>query len=425
MQHQVHHEILPNGISLIVVPIAGTATVTSMVFMGVGSRYESDAQRGLAHFTEHMVFKGGRKYTTAQMVAETLDGVGGEFNAFTSQELTAFFTKTDAQHMELGLDVLSDMVLHATFPADELEKEKGVIVEEINLYEDMPMRKVGPVLMGHLFGDTPLGRPILGTKESVTSFTQADFLAYREQFYMGTRCTISMAGAVTPEDARRLVEQYFGELPKGDGYEPVPASIVAGQRVKLDERSSEQTHLIITATTFPYGDDPRHPALRVLNTILGATMSSRLFVSVRERQGLCYYVRSGTDSYRDAGFIYAAAGVDNARFPQAVTAIVNEFRRLREEPVSEEELERAKQHLLGKSAMTFEGSDEVAEYYGIQDLEEKSQETVAAFMEKVKLVTVADIKQLAETVFVNDQLRLVAVGPHTDIASLDALLVVS
>ena len=164
MQHTLIERTLSNGISLIMVPLTSTEAVTTIVLMGVGSRYESNAQQGLAHFTEHMVFKGGRKFLTAQAVAQALDAVGGEFNAFTSEEFTGFYTKTDKQHLELGLDVLSDMVLHASFPAEELEKEKGVISEEINMYEDMPMRIVHHVLAHLVFGDTPVGRPILGTK---------------------------------------------------------------------------------------------------------------------------------------------------------------------------------------------------------------------------------------------------------------------
>jgi predicted Zn-dependent peptidase len=423
MQHQIYHERLPNGISLIVVPLTNTATVTSMVFMGVGSRNESDDQQGLAHFTEHMVFKGGRKYTTAQMVAQTLDGVGGEFNAFTSQEFTGFFTKTDATHTELGLDVLSDMLLHATFPTDELEKEKGVIVEEINMYEDMPMRKVGHVLMELLFGDTPMGRKILGTKESVTGFSREDFANYRKQFYMGPMCTVALAGDITPERARELVWKYFQELPDGEPHAPIMSAWRTDKRVLVEDKKSEQTHLVLVAKAFPTGD-PRQPTLRLLNTILGATMSSRLFVSVREEQGLCYYVRSGTDTYKDTGFLYASAGVDNKRFAQAVEAIIKEFKKMTEEPVSEEELERGKQHLLGKAAITFESSDEVAEYYGIQDLEEKSQETVEEYLEKVKKVTVEDIQNLAKEIFHTDHLRLAAIGPHPDTQTIEALLVI-
>jgi len=422
MQHQVYHEQLPNGISLIVVPIASTATVTSIVLMGVGSRYESDHQRGLAHFTEHLVFKGGKKYPTAQLIAQTLDGIGGEFNAFTGQEYTGFFTKTDSAHAELGLDVLADMTLHATFPADELEKEKGVIVEEFNMYEDMPMRKVGHVLMDLLFGDTPLGRQILGTKESVVAFTREDFIKYREQFYFGSQCTIAVAGAVTPEQVKEWVWARFQEMPKGQAYEPIPG-VWGTERVKLDVRKSEQSHLILAAKAFSY-NDPKQPILRVLNTVLGSTMSSRLFVSVREQQGLCYYVRSGTDTYRETGFICASAGVDNQRFPQAVEAIVKELRKMRDELVSPEELDRAKQHLKGKAAMTFESSEEVAEYYGIQDLEEHSQETVEDYLRKVDMVTAEQIQELAQELFQTDHLRLAAVGPYTDTASIEALLVI-
>jgi predicted Zn-dependent peptidase len=421
MQHQIHHEILPNGISLIVVPISGTETVTNLVFMGVGSRYESDAQQGLAHFTEHMVFKGGKKYTTAFQIAQTLDGVGGEFNAFTGQEYTGFYTRTAKEHAELGLDVLADMVLHAQFPAEELEKEKGVIVEEINMYEDVPQRKVGHVLMDLLYGDTPLGRQILGTKKSVTSFTREDFVHYREQFYMGRKCVIAMAGAITPEQAKERVWARFQELPEGTAYTAPAVEWQEKRQVVLSSRPSEQTHLILAAKAFAL-TDPRHPVLTLLNVILGAGMSSRLFTSVREQQGLCYYVRSGADLYQDSGYLYCSAGVDNTRFLQAVEAIVKELVKLRDEPVSEEELDRAKKHQLGKAAMTFEQAEEVAEYYGLQMLEERSTETVAEYLKRCEKVTAADIQQLAQELFQTDHLRLAAVGPYEDVAAVEALL---
>ena len=215
MQHSVFRQKLTNGISLVLIPLPTTEAVTCIVLMGVGSRYESDSQQGLAHFTEHMVFKGGRKYLTAQSIAQALDAVGGEFNAFTSQEYTGFYTKTAAHHLELGMDVLSDMVLHATFPEEELEKEKGVIVEEINMYEDIPMRKVDTVLTDLIYGDTPLGRPVIGTKESVTTFTRKDFVHYREQFYKGEQCTIVVAGAVDIEKTQAFAERFFAEMPSG------------------------------------------------------------------------------------------------------------------------------------------------------------------------------------------------------------------
>lgn len=420
--HTVITRTTSNGISLVLVPLANTAAATAIVLMGVGSRYESDEQQGLAHFTEHMVFKGGKRYTTAQQIAQTLDAVGGEFNAFTSQEFTGFYTKTAGKHLELGLDVLSDMLLHASIPEAELQKEKGVIVEEINMYEDMPMRKVDQVLSKLVYGDTPLGRPIIGTKETVTAFTRDDFEAYRKQFYMGAQCTVVIAGSFEVEEAASLVERYFAELPKGESYEPALAADQSGSdRILVEEKKSEQTHLMLAVK----GYDLTHPkrfAYRVLATMLGGNMSSRLFTSVREEQGLCYYVRAYPDTYKDAGLLVASAGVDNARLPQAITAILKEFVKIRDQKIGEDELERAKQFLLGKMLLGLEDSEQVAEFYGMQQLLEGKIETPDVLEEKIKAVTIAAVQEVAKELFVEESLRLALIGPHQNVKELEALL---
>jgi predicted Zn-dependent peptidase len=422
MNHTFHRHVLPNGISLVIVPLTHTAAVTAIVFMGVGSRHESDAQRGLAHFTEHMVFKGGKKFTTTQAIAQSLDAVGGEFNAFTSHEFTGFYTKTAAEHLELGLDILSDMTLHATFPADELEKEKGVIIEEINMYEDMPMRKVDQVLNKLLFGDVPLGRAILGTKKTVSAFTREDFVKYREQFYFGAECTIVIAGAVDEKKAIEMVENFFGEMPKGESYKPVPAVIAdAAERVLIEKKESEQTHLMLAVKAYP-AMDPRRYAFRVLATILGGNMSSRLFVSVREEQGLCYYVRAHPDSYMDVGTLVASAGVDNNRLPQAVEAIMKELRHMRENPVTDEELNRAKQYIAGKVLLSMEDSENLAEFYGLQDLLEHEHVSPEESIEKIKGVTKDEVFKVAQELFVDDALRLAVIGPQDNASTLNSLL---
>ena len=421
MQHQISKTILANGLTAVIVPLQGTEAVTSIVFMGVGSRFESDAQRGLAHFTEHMVFKGGRKYLNAQAVAQALDAVGGEFNAFTGEEFTGFFTKTDSRHLELGLDVLSDMVLHATFPKSELEKEKGVIAEELNMYEDMPMRKVHNVLSSLVFGDTPLGRPIIGTKETTGAFTVEDFHNYRKQFYMGEQCCVVIAGSFGDSNPLELIEQYFGELPKGAAYTASAAVKQQGRRVEVESKQSEQTHLVLATPGITMSDPKRH-IFRTLTTILGGNMSSRLFVSVREEQGLCYYVRSVPDSYVDTGMVAISAGVDNNRLPLAVSAIVHELQKLRDTAVDPEELERAKQFQIGKLLLGLEDSEQVAEFYGLQQLLEHDIETPEQIKQSVESVTAEEVQQLARELFVASELRLAVIGPHQDAAALDLLL---
>jgi predicted Zn-dependent peptidase len=412
LDHALQHKVLSNGISVVSIPLANTEAVTLMVFMGVGSRYEKDSQQGLAHFTEHMVFKGGAKYKSTREISEALDAVGGEFNAFTSHEYTAFYTKTGAPYLTLGLDVISDMLLNATFPPAELEKEKGVIVEEINMYEDMPMRKVDQLLGNLLFGDTGMGRPIIGTKESVTAFSDADFHNWIKEKFVGSQCTIVVAGAVDSDQVATQIESYFGSMQKGEAYKPAPAVVKEGiSRVMIEDKKSEQTHLMLSVEAFP-NSDPRRMALRVLTTVLGGNMSSRLFTHVREEQGLCYYVRAMTDTYIDCGFLIASAGVDNTRLPQAVGAIMEQLRLMRYEGISEEELSRAKQYLTGKTLLAMEDSESVAEYYAAQDRLEGKRETPAKVLKLLEEVTLADVRKVAEDLFHDSKLRLAAIGPQ-------------
>lgn len=421
MHHTIIQKQLSNGISLVLVPMPSTEGVTAIVFMGVGSRFESDTQRGLAHFTEHMVFKGGKTYPTAQSIAQTLDAVGGEFNAFTSHEYTGYYTKTAARHLEVGLSVLADMTLHATFPSEELEKEKGVIVEEINMYEDMPMRKVDHVLSELVFGQTELGLPILGSKESVTAFTAEDFRHYREQFYHGDACTIVLAGAVDPNTAPALIEQYFAELPAGSQVKPKPFSWQSEQRLQISYRESEQSHLLLALPAYQ-NNHPKRFAYRVLATILGGNMSSRLFTAVREQQGLCYYVRATPDSYTDTGLLVAAAGVDNTRLTQAVAAILEQYRLVREEGISDEELDRAKQFLLGRTALGMEDSEQVAEAYGLQQVLEKKIEPIDELMIAIEAVTLVEVAEVANELLHAHKAWLAIVGPQKETPELRQLL---
>jgi predicted Zn-dependent peptidase len=421
MKHTLIQQQLDNGITLITIPLASTEAVTCIVLIGVGSRHESEHQRGLAHFTEHLVFKGGKKYPNSQIITQTLDSVGGEFNAFTSYEFTGFYTKTAAKHMELGLDVLSDMTLHATFPETELEKEKGVIIEEINMYDDIPMRRVDHLLSDLVYGDTPLGRPILGTKKSVNSYTRDDFMKYREQFYMGEECTVVVAGALEHSAVVEMVSRAFAELPKGKPYAPIAARFATGDRVKVDTRPSEQTHLMLAVQAYEVSH-PKRAAYRVLATILGGNMSSRLFTRVREEQGLCYYVRAYPEMYLDTGILTASAGVDNARLHKAIKAILKEMKDLSDTLVSPEELERAKQFMISKMLLSLEDSEQVAEFYGMQHVLERKIESPELIEKETEAVTAEEVQAVARELFTDERLRLAVVGPDHTVAELEALL---
>lgn len=408
-----------------------------MILWGVGSRFESDEQQGIAHFAEHMFFKGGQKFPNAQAVAQAIDAVGGEFNAFTGQEYTAYYTKTAADKLELGLDVLSDMLLHASFPEAELQKERGVIIEEINMYEDMPMRKVDLIMDKLLFGDAPLGRPISGTKETVSRFTVDDFQRYKQMHYTGAQCTVVIAGGVEVEAAQQLVEQYLGSVPGGEKYKPAPAQFIERHnsemdadgnilrfgRTMIEQKQSEQSHLIITVPGIPQSD-PRDMPYHILSIILGGNMSSRLFDSVREKKGLCYYVHAGGSMHTDFGLFNAIAGVDNNRLSQAVTAILDEFRSVVKDGVTDEEVERAKAFSSGRWLLSLEDSYSVANGYAAQDQLENKRETPAEALARLAKVTKEEVQDLAKELFKTEGLRLAVIGPHQDPAELDLLLTI-
>jgi predicted Zn-dependent peptidase len=393
-----------------------------MVLMGVGSRHESDQQRGLAHFLEHMVFKGGDRYPNAQAVSSALDNVGAQYNAFTSQEYTGFYAKTTAENLRTGLDVISDMLLNAKFKPEDLEREKGVIVEEINMYEDMPQAKVEQTYADLAYGDTGLGRPIIGTKESVRSFTSDDFKRYREQFYHGSQCTVVVAGSCAPEEVLSMVTEFFASMPAGTRQEAAPAELsTSKERVALETKQSEQTHLILGVAGLDMLDE-RWAVQRVLRYVLGGTMSSRLFTSVREEQGLCYYVHSYTEEYLDSAQFVVSAGVDNTRLQQAIVAITKELRKIREFGITEEELGRAKQAIRARLIMNLESSQSVAEYYGLQHQVERRIESPEKIVARTEAVTADEVRLLAHELFQDDRLRLAVIGPHHDVHALESIL---
>jgi predicted Zn-dependent peptidase len=420
LHHTILSRTLENGLTILGVPVPGTEAVTTFVTVASGARNESDEQQGLAHFAEHMFFKGGARYTSTKQISEALDGVGGEFNAFTGHESTSYYTKTAAEHAVLGMDILSDMLLHPRFPAEELERERGVIIEEINMYNDMPMRQVEMVAQKLLFGDTPLGRSILGTKESVSAFSPDDFFRYHGDRYVAARSVVVIAGAVT-EVLMEEAAQRFSGMPTGEVYSPVPAVLQTDALVNLETRESEQTHLVITFPGLPQGH-PKRAALLVLSTLLGGSMSSRLFLRVREEQGLCYYVRSGVDSYTDIGLVTISAGVDNKRFGNAVQAIIKELHDLAAGGATDEEVERAKQNRLGRTALSMEDGEQVANYYSEQFVLEGSTRTPAERLAEIERVTTADIHALAAELIQANEFRLAAVGPQSDVAAVEQWL---
>lgn len=402
---------LPNGLKIVTHSLPGTESLTCLVLVGAGSRHETPREMGLAHFLEHMFFKGGEKYQKPKEVAEAIDSIGGDFNAFTGKEYAGYYVKAAASHADTVYSVLSDMLLRATFPAEEIERERGVILEEYNMYQDAPMYQIGWNFERLLFGDQPMGWDQIGTPDTIRSFSREDFVAFKEKFYQPGNTVIAVAGKVEHEQAVAEISRHFAfqtaeSVPSWLAVQPLAAE----QPVTIQNKKTEQGHLVIGVPGVP-SDDPRHFVQRVLAVILGGNMSSRMFLTVREEKGLCYSVRTSTDDYTDSGVVSTYAGVTLEKVEDAIGAIVEEYKKIAAQPVSAEELARGKEYLKGKMTLRLEDSEEYAHLLAQQFLLKKEQLQPAEIFARIDAVTAEEIQQLAAEIFVAGNLRLAAIGP--------------
>ena len=405
---------LKNGLRIITVPMAETQTVTVVVMVGVGSRYESEKEAGLSHFIEHMFFKGTQKRPTALSISEELDAIGGEFNAFTSKDSTGYYVKVDAKHINTALDVVSDMYLNSKIDEAEIKKERGTIVQELNMYEDMPMRNVGDVFENLLYPETSLGRDIVGYKKTIESFRRADFLKYMRRFYLANDTVICVAGKFDEQKIANQIKKYFQEMP--DGKKPELKKIKEAQKtpaIKIKFKKTDQTQLILGVRAYDQYSEKRF-ALSLLAIILGGNMSSWLFIEVREKRGLAYYVRTNTESFEECGYLATQAGVEHKNLTLALETIMGEYKKIATEKITEKELQKAKDYIKGKMVMGMEASDEVAMFFVGQELSRREILRREEIFQRIDAVTTEDILAVAKEIFQNKKLNLAIIGPHKD-----------
>lgn len=402
---------LKNGMRLITVPQPGNVATTVLVLVEAGSKYEQKEINGLSHFLEHMCFKGTTNRATALQIAGELDGLGAEYNAFTSHEYTGYFAKVESHKSEKALEIISDLYLNPVFDPAEIEKEKGVIIEELNMYEDMPQRKIGDIFMHLLYGDQPAGWDVGGEKDVIRKLTKEDFLKYRGIHYLPAATVMIIAGNFNEEKIVKQAEELFAKM--ADGKKGGKLAVKEAQtepQVLLKFKESDQTHLMIGVRAFSMFDD-RHYVLEVLSDILGGGMSSRLFQKIREELGAAYYVRAAADLYTDHGYLAAGAGVEHSKLKIVISAILEEFKKLKDAPVSEEELVRAKSHLSGNLLLGLETSDSLAVYYGSQEILKRKQTTPEELVKKINAVTAQQIQDLAKDIFQSSKLNMAMIGP--------------
>jgi predicted Zn-dependent peptidase len=415
-------ETLDNGLRVLSADMPQVPSVTCMIMLAAGSRYETEDTNGIAHFAEHMFFKGTERRPTARDIGMEVDGLGGEFNAFTSKEYTGYYVRCAADYRDQALDVLVDMLRNSKFASEEIEREKGVIVEEMNMYYDTPRDFIGGLYERLLYGDQPLGWDIIGRKETIRAANRETFLEYVGHWYKPERMIVGIAGRLD-DGYLDTIGRLLGDLPAADTGAPAPIELRAngGPQVTVHQKDSDQAHLCLGVPSFPLVHPDRWP-LQLLTTVLGTGMSSRLFTEVRERRGLAYYVYAHNQPYTDAGSLYSQAGVDIARSEEAVETIVREFRRLVDEPVPAEELEKARRLAKGRFVLRLESPQGMIVYglgrLALGDPALEPEEVLAG----LDAVIAEDVQRVANDVIASHGLNLALIGPFENAAPFEALL---
>lgn len=413
---------LPNNLRIITEKLPSTKAVTILILAGAGSRYETKEISGISHFLEHMFFKGAERYKNTKEVSEAIDSIGGDFNAFTGKEYAGYYVKAASDQIEVAMDVLSDMLLHAKFAPHEIDKERGVIMEEYNMYQDTPMYQIGWDFEKLVFGDQPLGRDQIGTPKFIKSVTQKQFQQYKNDLYTPDNIVLTLAGDVDEDKHMPLLEKYFKFDDQKKSYPfkkyEKPSK---GDLVYLHDKKTEQAHLVVGGESYEETHE-LHWAEKLLGIILGGNMSSRMFLNIREAHGLCYYISTSSDNFVDTGIFSTSAGVQVERIDDAIKAIIEEYAKIRAAKVPEEELQKAKNYMKGKMVLRLEDSEQQAHLLGKYELLHGSIMTPSEIMKGLDSVTVEQIHEVAKDILAPDRLRIGVIGPYDNKARFEALL---
>ena len=402
---------LDSGLRLVVIPMESTKTATVLVMVGTGSKYETKDINGVSHFLEHMMFKGTEKRPGKLDIAMELDGIGAEYNAFTGKEYTGYYAKASVKKLDTVMDVIFDIFLNSKLDGEEIDIERGVIIEELNMYRDMPQRYVGDLFEQLLYGDQPAGWDIGGEKETILKLKREEFINYFNTHYIAPKTVVAIAGNVDPEDIKNKVEVYFKNIRQGEKFgKPAVVEEQDEPKVLLHNKKTDQTHFILGVRAYDKFSEKKYP-LGILSVILGGGMSSRLFSEVRDKRGLAYYIGAGGESYTDTGFFMVKAGVNNQKTVEALKVIMEELRKVKREGITSEELKRAKDQIEGSMALGLEHSDAVAETYAESLIFHNEILTPEYELDKMKKVTLEQVLKVASEIFDDKKLNLSLIGP--------------
>ncbi len=405
---------LPNGLRYILIPMKHTESVLSMVLVNTGADFESKEENGLAHFLEHMCFKGTKKRPNAKDIALEFDTIGADYNAFTSRGYTGYYARAHKKHSEKILEMVSDIYINSTFPSEEVQKEQGVVIQEINMYMDDPQYRVSKLSNTLLYGDQPAGREISGTKETVSSFNRDHLVKYHNKYYQAKNTLVVVAGNIKESAVERQIQFLFGEMKSGKK-SVCPKTIVKQQKpeISIEYKETDQTHLILSFRAFDYFDK-RLFAGHSLSTAFGGNMSSRLYQKMREELGICYYVGSTMNTRHDTGVFSIYAGVANERIGEALDGIVSEIQKLKREGILQSELKKVTECRLSALVLHLETTEDYADLFGKQEILKNKITTPEEHEKRIQEVTLKAVNSLLPEIFDRNKASLAIVGPFKE-----------
>lgn len=410
---------LPNGVRVITAPMQGNPTVTVMINVATGAYYETPEQSGISHFLEHMCFKGTEKRPSAKVISTELDSIGASYNAFTGSEVTGYWAKADVRHFSKIADVVSDVFKHSTFPLAEIEKEKGVVIGEIDMYGDDPQEKIAETLAKHVYKGEPASRDVLGTKETVKAITHNDLISYKNSQYTPKNTVVCIAGGIDEKDMMSWAKETFGLVPDTESRPLLPTNdrVQVGPELVHIEKDTDQSHIVMLWRTFDRKHPDRYVAAMIRN-LLRSGMSSRLFIKLREELGSGYYVSAHHGTSKTFGRFSISTGTAHARVPEIIDAIIKETARLKTELVPADELAKVKEYRRAHLLMGLETSDDVADFLIDQEIFKNEIHTPEKFEEIFSKITAEDIKRVANIVFDPKKLTVGVIGKGIDVAAL-------
>lgn len=416
--------LLKNGATVLTVPLADTKAVTVLVMFPVGSRNEPKNLAGASHYLEHLMFKGTEQRKNTLILTREIDRLGAHYNAFTSKEYTGYYIKTDALYLSTACDILSDMLFHSLFDAKEMEREKTVIVEEIRMYKDNPVMNIDSVFEETLYRGCPLGRDVAGTEKSVAEMKRDETLEYKNKHYHPANMIVVVAGKLDT-GADSLIEKYFGQEASGvckrAGFLPAAVGPEGKKnRITIERKKTDQAQIMLGFPAFSHKEEKKSAIFSVLNTILGGSMSSRLFIQVRERRGLAYMVGSGLETFRDTGYAFVRAGLEVKNINKAVSVIRAEIEKIKDKGVTPKELKDAKTHIHGSTVLSLEDSGVLANWYAREALFFDKIKNPEERLAEISKVTNEEIISLAKEIFVFSKIRFAAIG-EVDADSVNVL----